>query len=141
MKKVQNISIKHLTFKIGSYFGDHFECELSDNLLSGFYGYFPIAPEEGLKTIELSKEQLEKLNTLILKLDIASWHKGYECPDIIDGTSWEVISVFGNGNKYKSEGYNFYPSPDDFKGVEDDSLVSELQSELMLLLEIKQSDI
>lgn len=98
--------IKNIKGYLGGYFQGHQYFEI--NLLSGEV-FYSKEGEDRLDLVKiLNKNQINKLNEDLKKVNILTWKRKYIDQYILDGTQWS-LTIDVNGIKREKIGSNMYP--------------------------------
>jgi hypothetical protein len=108
-KPIQNVSAD---FRVGGFFGTTYVVKIKDNVLS--YRTYKQGVTSEWQKQTLSAEDIEKLESKFIELDVVNWDKQYINPNIMDGTNW-FIQYSSKRIKIKSRGKNKYP--DSYKSI------------------------
>ena len=113
MKEEVN-NIIGFSFECGGYFDGYpkIEVNIVENKVLCIYNY-PLKKKK--KSFEISNIEWDEFLEEIVNINILTWKKNYNDPNIMDGTQWKVNINFQNGKKIEIHGNNDYPKEwDDF---------------------------
>ena len=93
----------------GGYFDGYPEIEVNIVGDTVFCKYLhPLKKKE--KSFEISKIEWNEFIKEIINVNVLTWEKNYNDPNIMDGTQWEVNINFQNEKKIEINGNNDYPN-------------------------------
>ena len=109
--------VTSLKFSIGGFFGGHTEIKISKNDKGAIVNIdnrrFDLSHDEffdSLNPKQITSLKWERiLNKLYNEMYLHEWKKRYEDPEVVDGTSWELVVTMTNRRKRTYNGINDYP--------------------------------
>ena len=109
--------VTSLKFSIGGYFGEHTEIKITKNDKGAIVDIdnmrFDLSEAElfdSLNPKQITSLKWDRiLNKLYNEMYLHEWKKNYENPEIVDGTSWELVVTMTNRRKRTYSGINDYP--------------------------------